>query len=217
VGEFPPFFVFINMSVLSKQPLKVLLTLSKLLVEDGFNYQNPWDYVDDNMEKLKSSGSWLGESLDEDDMEFISAFIIENLKTILSSIHNELTNSEAVERIFIPQKKKFNAYYEIWGSASLTEKYKTTWECYYEEWVNDSLRYSYNDGSWDYYNGDYLEHETDNFEPDNFDITYVTKLREGKKPILDRLVVENTKDLLENLDRETLVKLRNLINEKLSS
>ena len=43
------------------------------------------------------------------------------------------------------------------------------------------------------------------------------KLREGKKPILDRLVVENTKDLLENLDRETLVKLRNLINEKLSS
>jgi hypothetical protein len=205
------------MSVLSKQPLKILLTLSKLLVEDGFNYQNPWDYVDDNMEKLKSSGSWLGESLDEDDMEFISAFIIENLKTILSSIHNELTNSEAVERMLIPQKKKFKAYYEIWGSASLTEKYKTIWECYYKEWVNDSLRYSYNDGSWDYYDGDYLEHETDNFEPDNFDITYVEKLREGKKPILDRLVVENTKDLLENLDRETLVKLRNLINEKLSS
>ena len=205
------------MSVLSKQPLKVLLTLSKLLVEDGFNYQNPWDYVDDNMETLKSSGSWLGESLNEDDMEFISAFIIENLKTILSSIHNELTNSEAVERMFIPQKKKFSAYYEVWGSASLTEKYKTTWECYYEEWVNDSLRYSYNDGSWDYYDGDYLEHETDDFEPDNFDITYVEKLREGKKPILDRLVVENTKDLLENLDRETLVKLRNLINEKLSS
>jgi hypothetical protein len=205
------------MSVLSKQPLKILLTLSKLLVEDGFNYQNPWDYVDDNMEKLKSSGSWLGESLDEDDMEFISAFIIENLKTILSSIHNELTNSEAVERMLIPQKKKFKAYYEIWGSASLTEKYKTIWECYYKEWVNDSLRYSYNDGSWDYYDGDYLEHETDDFEPDNFDITYVEKLREGKKPILDRLVVENTKDLLENLDRETLVKLRNLINEKLSS
>jgi len=205
------------MSVLSKQPLKILLTLSKLLVEDGFNYQNPWDYVDDNMEKLKSSGSWLGESLDEDDMEFISAFIIENLKTILSSIHNELTNSEAVERMLIPQKKKFKAYYEIWGSASLTEKYKTIWECYYKEWVNDSLRYSYNDGSWNYYDGDYLEHETDDFEPDNFDITYVEKLREGKKPILDRLVVENTKDLLENLDRETLVKLRNLINEKLSS
>jgi len=205
------------MSVLSKQPLKVLLTLSKLLVEDGFNYQNPWDYVDDNMETLKSSGSWLGESLNEDDMEFISAFIIENLKTILSSIHNELTNSEAVERMFIPQKKKFKAYYEIWGSASLTEKYKTIWESYYKEWVNDSLRYSYNDGSWDYYDGDYLEHETDDFEPDNFDITYVEKLREGKKPILDRLVVENTKDLLENLDRETLVKLRNLINEKLSS
>ena len=205
------------MSVLSNQPLKILLTLSKLLIDEEFYYKNPWDEVDDNMEKLKSAGSWLGEHLDEDDMEFIAAFIVENLKTILSSIHNELTNSEAVERIFIPQKKKFNAYYEVWGSATLTEKYKTVWECYYQQWVNDSLRYSYNDGSWDYYNGDYQEHETDNFEADNFDITYVNQLRETKKPILDRLVVENTEDLLDNLDRETLVKLRNLINEKLSS
>lgn len=205
------------MSDLSKQPPKILLTLSKLLVEDEFYYRNPWDEVDDNMLKLKSSSSWIGESYDENDMEFIAAFILENLKTILSSIHNEITNSEAVERLYIPEKKKFDAYYEVWGSATLTEKYKTRWECYYEQWVKDSLRYSYNDGSWDYYNGDYQEHETDNFDADNFDITYVTNLRENKKPILDRLVVENTEDLLDNLDRETLVKLRNLINEKLSS
>lgn len=205
------------MSDLSKQPPKILLTLSKLLVEDEFYYRNPWDEVDDNMVKLKSSSSWIGESYDENDMEFIAAFILENLKTILSSIHNEITNSEAVERLYIPEKKKFDAYYEVWGSATLTEKYKTRWECYYEQWVKDSLRYSYNDGSWDYYNGDYQEHETDNFDADNFDITYVTNLRENKKPILDRLVVENTEDLLDNLDRETLVKLRNLINEKLSS
>ena len=205
------------MSDLSKQPPKILLTLSKLLVEDEFYYRNPWDEVDDNMVKLKSSSSWIGESYDENDMEFIAAFILENLKTILSSIHNEITNSEAVERLYIPEKKKFDAYYEVWGSATLTEKYKTRWECYYEQWVKDSLRYSYNDGSWDYYNGDYQEHETDNFDADNFDITYVTNLRENKKPILDRLVVETTEDLLDNLDRETLVKLRNLINEKLSS
>lgn len=205
------------MSDLSKQPPKILLTLSKLLVEDEFYYRNPWDEVDDNMVKLKSSSSWIGERYDENDMEFIAAFILENLKTILSSIHNEITNSEAVERLYIPEKKKFDAYYEVWGSATLTEKYKTRWECYYEQWVKDSLRYSYNDGSWDYYNGDYQEHETDNFDADNFDITYVTNLRENKKPILDRLVVETTEDLLDNLDRETLVKLRNLINVKLSS
>lgn len=205
------------MSDLSKQPPKILLTLSKLLVEDEFYYRNPWDEVDDNMEKLKSSSSWIGERYDENDMEFIAAFILENLKTILSSIHNEITNSEAIERLHIPEKKKFNAYYEVWGSATLTEKYKTRWECYYDDWVKDSLRYSYHDGSWDYYNGDYQEHETDNFEADNFDITYVTNLRENKKPILDRLVVETTEDLLDNLDRETLVKLRNLINKKLSS
>jgi len=40
---------------------------------------------------------------------------------------------------------------------------------------------------------------------------------ENKKPILDKLVVENTTNLLDNLDRETLIQLRNLINQKLSS
>ncbi len=39
----------------------------------------------------------------------------------------------------------------------------------------------------------------------------------NKKPILDKLVVENTTNLLDNLDRETLIQLRNLINQKLSS
>lgn len=205
------------MSALSNQPLKVLLVLSKQLIEDEFEYRNPWDYDTDNMKKLNTSGGWIGEKFDEDDMEFIAAFILENLKTILSSIHNELTNSEAVEALSIPTKKKYVAYYEIWGPATLTEKYKTTWESYYKNWVKDSLRYSYNEGDFDYYQGDYQEHESDNFEPDNFDITYVNDLRENKEPILDKLVVENTQDLLDNLDRDTLLKLRNLINQKLSS
>lgn len=205
------------MSVLSNQPLKVLLVLSKQLIEDEFEYRNPWDYEHDNMKKLKTSGGWIGEKLDQVDMEFIAAFILENLKIILSSIHNELTNSEAIEAISIPKKKKYVAYYEIWGPATLTEKYKTTWESYNKNWVKDSLRHSYNEGEFDYWEGDYQEHESDNFEPDNFDITYVNDLRENKEPILDKLVVENTQDLLDNLDRDTLLKLRNLINQKLSS
>jgi hypothetical protein len=205
------------MSVLSNQPLKVLLVLSKQLIEDEFEYRNPWDYEHDNMKKLNTSGAWIGEKFDEDDMEFIAAFILENLKIILSSIHNELTSSEAIEALSIPKKKKYTAYYEIWGSATLTEKYKTTWKSYYKDWVKDSLRYSYNEGNFDYYEGHYLEHESDNFEPDNFDITYVNELNENKVPILDKLVVENTEDLLDNLDRDTLLKLRNLINQKLSS
>lgn len=205
------------MSVLSRQPLKILLTVSKLLIENEFYYKNPWDDTDDNMSKLKISTGWIGEKFDEYDMEFIAAFILENLKTILSSIHNELTNSEAIERLSIPRKHNYKVWYEIWGPATLTEKYKTRWESYHKNWVKDSLRHSYNEGDFDYYQGDYEEHESDNFEPDNFDITYVNELNETKKPILDKLVVENTKDLLDNLDRDTLVKLRNLINQKLSS
>ena len=205
------------MSALSNQQLKVLLVLSKQLIEDEFEYRNPWDYENENMQKLKTSGGWIGEKLDQVDMEFIAAFILENLKILLSSIHNELTNSEATEALSIPKKKKYVAYYEIWGPATLTEKYKTTWESYNKNWVKDSLRHSYNEGEFDYWEGDYQEHESDNFEPDNFDITYVNDLRENKEPILDKLVVENTQDLLDNLDRDTLLKLRNLINQKLSS
>lgn len=205
------------MSTLSNQPLKVLLALSKQLIEDEFEYRNPWDYENENMQKLKTSGGWIGEKLDQVDMEFIAAFILENLKILLSSIHNELTNSEATEALSIPKKKKYVAYYEIWGPATLTEKYKTTWESYNKNWVKDSLRHSYHEGEFDYWGGDYQEHESDNFEPDNFDITYVNDLRENKEPILDKLVVENTQDLLDNLDRDTLLKLRNLINQKLSS
>ena len=205
------------MSTLSNQPLKVLLVLSKQLIENEFEYRNPWDYDTDNMKKLKNSGGWIGEKLDEDDMEFIAAFILENLKTILSSIHNELTNSQVIERLSIPKKKNYIAYYEVWGPATLTEKYKTTWESYNKNWVKDSLRHSYNEGDFNFYDGDYQEHDSDNFEPDNFDINYVNDLRENKEPILDKLVVENTQDLLDNLDRDTLLKLRNLINQKLSS
>lgn len=205
------------MSVLSRQPLKILLTVSKLLIENEFNYRNPWEDVYENMSKLKDNAGWIGEKLDEDDMDFIAAFILENLKTILSSTHNELTNSEAIERLSIPKKQNYKVWYEIWGPATLTEKYNTTWKSYHKNWVKDSLRHSYREGDFDYYQGDYQEHESDNFEPDHFDITYVNELNETKKPILDKLVVENTKDLLDNLDRDTLVKLRNLINQKLSS
>ena len=102
------------MSALSNQPLKILLVLSKQLIENEFEYRNPWDYDTDNMKKLKNSGGWIGEKLDEDDMEFIAAFILENLKIILSSIHNELTNSQAIEALSIPKKKKYYAYYELW-------------------------------------------------------------------------------------------------------
>lgn len=59
------------MSVLSRQPLKIFLTVSKLLIENEFNYRNPWEDVYENMSKLKDNAGWIGEKLDEDDMDFI--------------------------------------------------------------------------------------------------------------------------------------------------
>jgi hypothetical protein len=201
VGEFPPFFVFINMSRLSQQPLKVLLILSETLMQDNFYYGNPWDDAEDNLKLLRDKSGWIGIGIDYEDMEFIAAFIDENESIIKDVVDGKISKKDALDNLSIPKLEKFNIWYEVWGPATLTEKYRTTWQSY----------------DFSYWEGDYEEHESDNFEPDNFEITSRRKVMENKKPILDKLVVENTTNLLDNLDRETLIQLRNLINQKLSS
>jgi len=217
VGEFPPFFVFINMSRLSQQPLKVLLILSETLMQDNFYYGNPWDDAEDNLKLLRDKSGWIGIGIDYEDMEFIAAFIDENESIIKDVVDGKISKKDALDNLSIPKLEKFNIWYEVWGPATLTEKYRTTWQSYDDRWVQDSLRHSYNEGDFSYWEGDHEEDETDHFEPDNFEITARRKVLENKKPILDKLVVENTTGLLDNLDRETLIQLRNLINQKLSS
>ena len=205
------------MSVLERQPPKVLLKLSQLLMGLELPYSNPFDDDYDNLKLLNSTASWIGEKLNIEDLEFISAFIVKNEDLIQKLDRKEITYKEAIQEIVIPQKKSYKLNYEIWGPATLTEQYHTEWESYFKEWVKDSLRYSYNEGHFDYYQGTYDGYETDNFEPDNFEIYNVDEVIENKEKLLDKLVLENTSELLQSLDKNTLIQLRNLINQKLSS
>lgn len=206
------------MSKLSTQPPKIILELSKLLKKNNFYFKNPWDNADENLSILTDNAGWIGLDLNEDDMEFMAAFMLENIGIINKLINNDnLKVSDAIFELTFPKLQKFKVWYEIWGPATLTEKYKTSWESYYKDWTRDSLRYSYNNGDFDYFSGEYQEYETDNFEADNFDIIEVRDIRETKTPLLDKLIVENTKDLLDSLDKETLYQLRDLINQRLSS
>lgn len=205
------------MSVMKRQPIRLLLKFSQVLKGIGFNYNDPFDDEYESINKISNITSWIGEKMNMDDAEFMAAFMKENEELIEQLENKEISIQEASEIATVPELKKFKMFYEIWGPATLTEKYSTTWESYFESWAKKSLRYSYNEGEFDYFQGDYDSHETDNYEPDNFDITYVQSLDETKKPILDKLVVENTKELIDNLDRDTLIQLRNLIIQKLSS
>jgi hypothetical protein len=166
---------------------------------------------------LKEKSSWTGVNSEIEDMEFMAALININEPIFQQLKEGSISIKEAIANLTLPELQKYKIYYEIWGPATLTEKYSTTWQSYDRKWVSANIRHSYNEGTFDYYDGNYEEYETDNFEPDNFDITDVRTLSESKKPILSKLVVENTKEILNNLDKETLIELRNLINQKLSS
>ena len=205
------------MSNFKNQPLKVILAVAESLLDTDFIYDNPWDEIDENYVLFEEKTAWLGVKVEFEDMEFIAAFMNINEPILESMKEGKMSKQEAITQVTIPKIKSFKLHYEIWGNATLTEQYSINWPSYDKNWVKDSLRAYYSDGTWSYYDGDYQGYETDNFEADNFDITDVDEIRESKKTILSKLVVENTKDLLENLDKETLIELRNLINQKLSS
>jgi hypothetical protein len=205
------------MSSFTLQPLKVLLSIAESLYETDFDYSSPWDEAEDNQILFEGASNWVGMKVDYEDMEFMAALMNLNEPLLKQLSEKQISKQQALSEITLPELKKFKVYYEIWGPATLTEKYSTIWKSYDKGWVNDNLRHSYNDGDFSYYDGNYEEYETDNFEPDNFDIFHVEQLRESEKPILSKLVLENTKDVLNNLDKETLIELRNLINQKLSS
>ena len=71
-------------------------------------------------------------------------------------------------------------------------------------------------GDWSYYDGDYIGSDVDEFDEDDLDIDDIEVVRESRnKSILNKLVVENTSEIIESLNRKTLLELRQLIDSKL--
>lgn len=191
--------------------------ITETLMGTNFNFKNPWNNTEDNLQKVKDAAVWLGLNLSLNDMEFMAAFISLNETLIESKMKGEISNKEIISNLEIPEKKEYRTYYEVWGPATATEKYRTKWESYDEDWVKDSLLYHWREGLWDYYEGSYDGYDLDNFDADNFEVVDVHSINESKKSVLSKLVVENTEDLIETLDKDTLIELKNLINQKLSS
>lgn len=205
------------MNLRSLPPNVLIQICISLLDEESFDYDDPFDDYDDNEKLVKNASAWASSTVEREDVEFISKFISDNLPLLESVKNDGVSVRSIIPELSIPSLKSYKVYYEIWGPATLTEKYRITWDSYDEDWVKPSLRRSYYDGDFDYYQGEYLEYETDNFESDNFEITDVDSINESKKSLLSRVVVENTTNVLDNLDKDTLLRLRNIINQKLSS
>jgi hypothetical protein len=141
-------------------------------------------------------------------------------------------NSELIQKIFetkdksllsqlkYPKNKMFNVPYELYSHQSIVEHYTVNWDSYDKDFVRNSLKEARNDGNFDEWTGDVqrtdiLDSENVDFIINDEDITEINT--EKTESILDRLVIENTSSVINSLDRNTLINLRNIINSRLSS
>jgi len=222
------FFIFINMRASQSQfsilPKKQLLFIAEKLIDEDFPVGNPYSTNFDNTNNiLKNVGKYFNITVTQEDVEFFSKFLEIN-ENILSNIFEnpgeQKTNKELIEQLEIPVAKSYNLNYVVWGSCTYTSEKVQEFDSYDKEWVKESVTQQIEDGNWDTWNGvDINETEYENFEQSDYNFEEVDEVDENpvRESLLSKLVLENTSDVIDSLDRTTLIKLKNLINKKLSS
>jgi hypothetical protein len=152
------------------------------------------------------------------DVEFISKFMTDNSELIQKIF--ETKDKSLLSQLKYPKNKMFKVPYELYSHQSIVEHYTVNWDSYDKDFVRNSLKEARNDGNFDEWTGDVqrtdiLDSENVDFIINDEDITEINT--EKTESILDRLVIENTSSVINSLDRNTLINLRNIINSRLSS
>jgi hypothetical protein len=223
-----PFFIFIIMpeqSSLSNLQKPLLAKLSKVCLDSNFlgglpisDTDSPYDNYDDNFEILSSKARHFGENEIMDvDLEFMTKFLFDNQKLLTQFF--ETKDKSLLERLQIPVAKDYNLDYRVHGSSTFTEYYITTVSCYDKDWVIESIQQQEINGSWSYYDGKSQETDYNNWEVSDVDFDDVSEInyQPVKESLLDRLVLENTSGVVSSLDKQTLLKLKQIIESRLRS
>jgi hypothetical protein len=130
-----------------------------------------------------------------------------------------MKNRELIEQLVIPVAKSYNMDYSSWGSCSFTNYMVQEFDSYDEEWVKDSAQQQNNDGNWNMWEGsERRDTEYENFEESDYrfgDVYEVNESDTKNESVLDRLVIENTSDVIDSLDKQTLIKLKSIIESRL--
>ena len=205
-------------SQLSKLPVKVLCEISKICLENDFDFEDPYIIgYQESCEIVEDASRWVGVgTIEAIDIEFIAKFISLNEEILRIWIDDEKKFGEISNKFIIPKPKKYMVYYSSKGRGFITQKYQTDWTSYDKDWIRESMNELNSAGDWSYYDGDYIGSDVDDFDEDDLDIDDIEVVRESKnKSILNKLVVENTSEIIESLNRKTLLELRQLIDSKL--
>ena len=209
----------IDESVFSKKNPEMLLFIIKQLTEKGFDFENPYNEFDENYLILEKICKLVGiDFLLNRDVEFISKFMTDNSELIQKIF--ETKDKSLLSQLEYPKNKMFKVQYEIYSNQSIVEIYTVDWDSYDKNFVRSSLIKTSNDGNFDEWTGpllrtDVLDSEVSEWVINDDDITEINT--EKTESILDRLVIENTSSVINSLDRNTLINLRNIINSRLSS
>ena len=207
-------------SQFSKLSKKQLVYISEKLVDEDFPSGNPYQTYDfsEQYEILENIGKYFGISVVHEDVEFFSKFLEMN-DELLSKIFDPNGDKTLIDKLVIPVAQTYELRYSVWGSCTYESFMGQKFDAYDMDWVSDSAIQQRNDGNWNLYDGYELsETEYNNFEESDESFDEVVPINEGvQESLLNRLVVENTSEVVSSLDKETLLKLKNIIDSRLRS
>lgn len=216
-------------SQFSKLSKKQLVFICEKLVDEDFPIGNPYETDFDNAYNiLKDVSKYFNISATHEDVEFFSKLLEVNDQVIADLFANNrenMRNKELIDSLVIPVAKTFDLHYKTYGTCNFEEFMAQYFDCYDKDWVRDSANQQRNDGSWDFYDGRTTkETEYDSYEINDESYGHVYEVTEDyikdgsvNESILDKIVLENTKDVVKSLDKQTLLKLKTIIELRLRS
>lgn len=210
-------------SQFSKLPKKHLAIIAEKLVDEEFPIGNPYNSdFEGAFSKLESIAKYFNIAATQEDVEFFSKFLEINENIIADLFANnreQMRNSSLIEKLEVPVSRTYDLHYSVWGQCSYTEYKGAHFDSYDRDWVMDSAMQQRNDGNWDMWDGrDLRDTEYENFEETDYDFNGVYNVQDEStktESLLDKLVIENTKDVVNSLDRDTLMKLKSIIESRL--
>jgi len=218
-----------SQSQFSKLSKKQLVFICEKLVDDEFPIGNPYEQdFDHAYNTLKDVSKYFNIEPAHEDVEFFSKLLEINGEIIgdfFANNREEMRNKELIEQLVLPVSKTYDLHYTTNGTCNFEEFMAQYFDCYDKDWVRDSAEQQRQDGNWDLYDGRNLrETEYDSFEINDESYGHVYEVTEDyikdgyvNESILDRIVLENTKDVVKSLDKQTLLKLRTIIESRLRS
>ena len=207
-------------SQFSKLPKKQLVLIAEKLVDEDFPQGNPYGSYDfsNSYNTLENIGKYFSISVVHEDVEFFSKFLEMN-DDVLANIF-ETGDKTLYDKLIIPVAQTYELRYSVWGHCTYDDYMSQKFDSYDMDWVQDSAEQQRNDGNWDLYDGRHLRDTTyDNFEESDysFDDVKYGNTSSIKESLLDRLVLENTSEVVSSLDKQTLLKLKSIIDSRLRS